>query len=422
MEIKHLDPKTLVPHPQNPRTGHAVDKILTSIKEFGFTNPILIQKGTNRIIAGHGRWKASLQGGVREIPAIEIEITDQKAKALMIADNRINQDSSWDKDILKSLVKELHGDGYDATLTGLNFDDVLRMSVGIKADEDEVIEPPDKPVAKIGDLFILGKHRLMCGDATSTDQFNYLMQDKTADLIFTDPPYNVDYKGDGKKTSKKILNDNQSKEAFRIFLEKSFNLITKHSSDEASFYCCYASKNHIDFEGAVNVAGWEVRNQIIWVKTLASMGWGNYRWKHEPILYSAKKNGSANFYGSRDQYTEWSETLTDEALLKKMKSLIEKEERDGSSTIWRIKRDANYDHPTQKPVQISRLAILNSSKTGDIVLDPFAGSGSTLIAAEESGRICYAMELDPAYCDVIIERFCRVSKLKKEEIYGQLNG
>lgn len=180
---------------------------------------------------------------------------------------------------------------------------------------------------------------------------------------------------------------------------------------EAALYCCYASRTHREFEDALNANGFEVRNQIIWVKKVASMGWGDYRWKHEPILYCHQNESKMNFYGDRKQYTEWTEELSDEELLKQVKKMVEKDEA-GGSTVWRLHREMKYDHPTQKPIKLVSIAVRNSSKRGDIVLDLFGGSGSTLIACEELNRTCYTMELDPKYVDVIIKRYETLTKEK----------
>jgi DNA modification methylase len=223
-------------------------------------------------------------------------------------------------------------------------------------------------------------------------------------MVFTDPPYNVNYSGRGKETSNKIENDNQTEEAFRLFLEKAFENYKSILKPEGGVYVCYASRTHREFEDSLNKANFEVRNQIIWVKLVASMGWGDYRWKHEPIFYCHQKDSKLEFYGDRKQYTQWDEERTDEQLLRMLKSEIKKQE-DGGSTVWRFGREFNYKHPTQKPVQMITKGILNSSKQNDLVADLFLGSGATLIACEKTKRICYGMELLPRYCDLIIKRY-----------------
>ena len=232
-------------------------------------------------------------------------------------------------------------------------------------------------------------------------------------MVFTDPPYNVNYSGQGKDTSTTIQNDNLTEEAFRKLLEGAFENYRATIKSTAGVYVCYASRTHREFEDALNHENFEVRNQIIWVKILASMGWGDYRWKHEPILYCHLKGNSVDFYGDRRQYTEWKEEKNDRQLLKIIKGMIEKQEQ-GNSTVWRFNREFNYKHPTQKPVQMIMKAVFNSSKENDIISDFFLGSGSTLIAAEKTGRICYGMEIDPKYVDVIIKRWESFTEKKAE--------
>ncbi len=203
--------------------------------------------------------------------------------------------------------------------------------------------------------------------------------------------------------------------AFREMLNKWFANYSRVLKESGALYCCYASRTHREFEDALNANGFEVRNQIIWVKKVASMGWGDYRWKHEPILYCHKKGSSLDFYGDRKQYTEWTEELSDEELLKMVKANITKEE-EGASTVWRLHREMKYDHPTQKPVKLVSIAIRNSSKRGDVVLDLFGGSGSTLVAAEELSRTAWIMELDPKYVDVIIKRWEKLSGEKAKKV------
>lgn len=224
-------------------------------------------------------------------------------------------------------------------------------------------------------------------------------------MVFTDPPYNVNYSGSGANTSTTIKNDNMTEEAFRALLAGAFAKYAAHIKRDGGIYVCYASRTHREFEDALNGAGFEVKQQIIWVKKVANMGWGDYRWKHEPILYAHLKGaGKVNFYGDRKQYTEWTEEPSDEELLKMLRAQVTKDEA-GQSTVWRMHREQKYDHPTQKPVKLVAIAIRNSSKRDDIVLDLFGGSGSTLIAADQLNRTCYTMELDPRYVDVIIKRW-----------------
>jgi len=232
-------------------------------------------------------------------------------------------------------------------------------------------------------------------------------------MTFTDPPYNVNYKGVGKKTSRGIENDNMSETQFRTFLTDAFGQMAFHVKPEAGLYTCYASSTHREFEDALNANNFIQKQQIVWVKAAATLGWSDYRWKHELIMYCHNKSSRGKFYGDRTQVTEWKEEKTDGELLDMIKKQIEKDEK-GGSTIWRIKRSKNYDHPTQKPVQLCRVAIRNSSQRGEIVLDPFGGSGSTLIGAEQLKRRCFMMELDPTFVQVIIMRWEQFTGQKAE--------
>ena len=225
-----------------------------------------------------------------------------------------------------------------------------------------------------------------------------------ADLVFTDPPYNVNYSGQGKTTSNTIKNDNMDEGEFRAMLKLWFRSYKIASKADAPLYCCYASRTHREFEDALNANNYEVRSQIIWVKKVASMGWADYRWKHEPILYCHQKGTPTKFYGDRKQYTEWTEEPSDEEILRTVREMVKKDEA-GESTVWRLHREQKYDHPTQKPLKLCSIAIRNSSKRDDIVLDLFGGSGSTLIASDQLNRTCYTMELDPRYVDVIVKRW-----------------
>lgn len=228
----------------------------------------------------------------------------------------------------------------------------------------------------------------------------------------------MDYAGRGKSTSTKIMNDNMDEAEFRTMLGKWFLSYAQSLKETGALYCCYASRTHREFEDAINANGFEVRNQIIWVKKVASMGWGDYRWKHEPILYCHKKGAPLDFFGDRKQYTEWTEEMSDEELLKMVKGMITKEE-EGESTVWRLHREMKYDHPTQKPVKLVSIAIRNSSKRGDVVLDLFGGSFSTMVAAHELSRTCWTMELDARYVDVGIKRMLKLDptlELKRDGV------
>lgn len=282
-------------------------------------------------------------------------------------------------------------------------------------DADEEAAKIDDPVSKIGTVGQLGDHRLMCGSATSLDDVRVLTEGAKMDMVFTDPPYNVDYSGRGKKTSNKILNDKMSPEEFLVFLTDTFASYRVAMKEDASMYVCYASSSHREFENAIEANEFKVKSQIIWVKAVASMGWGDYRWKHEPILYCSLKGKKVPFYGDRSQYSTWETKPSDAELLKEAKRLLE-ESKDDETTVWRLGRDSKYEHPTQKPLQLIERALKNSSEPGENVMDLFGGSGSTLMACQQLGRRCYSMELDPKYVDVIVARWERFTQQKAVQL------
>ena len=404
----------LIPWDKNPRkiSDEQLEQLKRSIEKFNYAAPILID-ADGRIVAGHMRCKALMALGrgdeLLDIRVASRKLTEQEFCELAIRDNANGGD--WDIDrLLEMDLKFLKDIGLDER----TLNTVSRKSRIDQA--EEVPDPPLHPKTKLGDLFRLGDHLLLCGDSTKRESFERLMKDEPhADMVLVDPPYNVNYSGTGKNTSNTIENDNQSEADFRMFLQKAFIELYEFTTEKAAMYCCYASRTHREFEDALNAAGWNVRSQIIWIKTVASMGWSNYRWKHEPIFYCAKEGG-VNFYGDRTNYTEWREELTDEQLLARFKSILEKEETEGDTTIWRVKREVDYKHPTQKPVQLCRIAIANSTTPGQVVLDTFAGSGSTLMACELTRRHARVIELDPKYCDVIIERWEAFTNKKAEKI------
>lgn len=406
MQIHTVDIHSLKPAEYNPRRMNEkqAKDLEDSIKEFDFAEPIIVNKHPGReniIVGGHQRWYIAKKLEHQTIPIVYVDLPLEKEKRLNI---RLNRNlGSWDYGLLAEHYgsDELMGLGFESPEVDKIFD--------MKDDDDDFDADAEAakikdPKAKLGDVYKLGEHRLMCGSSTDSKDMTKLMDGEKADMTFTDPPYNVNYHGRGKTTSRGIENDNMSSDDFRKFLNEAFALMAFHMKPEAGLYTCYASSTHREFEDAINIAGYQQRQQIIWVKNQASMGWGHYRFKHEPILYCNRKGHKSNFYGDRKQVTEWTEHKTDAELLDMIKKQIEKDDK-GGSTTWRIKRSRNYDHPTQKPVQLCRIAIRNSSKRGEIVLDPFAGSGSVLIGAEQLKRRCYTMELDPTFVDVIIMRW-----------------
>ena len=404
IKIVNVEIGKLNPAEYNPRkwTAQAIEDLKKSISEFGFVDPVIANsapKRKNIVIGGHFRLFIAKELGYKSVPVVYVNITDErKEKALNLRLNKNNGD--WDLLLLSKFDEDLLTEiGFDSA----ELDRIFKAGEDKDPDEAPTLRPATK--IKAGDMFKLGEHRLMCGDATRAEDLERLMGDESADMVFTDPPYNVNYSGRGKNTRNKIENDNQTEAAFREFLLKTFHSYRQNSKPNAPLYTCYASRTHREFEDALNENNYEVKNQIIWVKTVASMGWGDYRWKHEPILYCKQRNAKAvGFYGDRMQYTEWRDEISDTELLKRVKAMIVKDEA-GGSTVWHLSRETEYKHPTQKPVALIRIALYNSSKRGELVLDLFGGSGSTLIACETTNRRCATMELDPFYCQCILDRY-----------------
>jgi len=404
MNVQQVPVDELVPADYNPR--HWGDKerrdLTESIKRFGFTQPIIVnsnEKRKNIIVGGNFKHSIAQELKMETVPVFYVDLTEKQERELNLRLNK-NQ-GAFDYDMLSDFTEEMLGDvGFSEKELDMIFDEVGDED---DFDGDKEAAAIEEPEARYGDIYELGGHRLMCGDATNLEDVNLLMDGMRADMVFTDPPYNVNYKGDGENTSNTIKNDNMTSKDFEDFLTKTFKSYKAFTKPKGGSYVCYASRTHREFENALNAAGYSVRNQIIWVKKLASMGWGDYRWKHEPILY-VTQDGGAKYYGDRKQYTEWTEEMSDTELLKHVKRTISKDEK-GGSTVWRMGRESKYDHPTQKPIKLVQIAIRNSSKRGDLVLDLFGGSGSTLIAADKNNRQCFTMELDPKYIDVINKRW-----------------
>lgn len=369
----------LVPYARNART-HSKEQILqlrASLREFGFVNPVIVDKDLN-IIAGHGRILAAKEEGVTEVPCVFAEhLTEAQKRAYILADNRLAMNAGWDEEMLSVEISDLQAADFDVSLLG--FDDaelnkLLGSADDVKDDEFDVDSELQKPaVTKPGDLWLLGKHRLVCGDSTKPETYELLMDGNLANLVVTDPPYNVNYEG----TAGKIKNDNMADEKFYQFLLDAFTLTEKAMAKDASIYVFHADTEGLNFRKAFSDAGFYLSGTCIWKKQSLVLGRSPYQWQHEPVLFGWKKSGKHSWYSDRKQ-----------------------------STIWEFdKPKKNTDHPTMKPVPLLAYPIINSSMTGCIVLDPFGGSGSTLIACEQTGRYCYMTELDEKFCDVIVRRY-----------------
>ena len=410
MKIKVTNIAEIKPYGRNAKRhpDDQVKQIADSIQEFGFNQPIVVDK-EGVIIVGHGRYLAAHLLGLGEVPVLEVDISEDKAKAYRLADNKLNE-SDWDMTLVVSELKELYANNFNIELTG--FSHALLLDTDGK--DDDVPALPLKAKSAVGDLYEMGAHKLLCGDSTKKESYAKLMQNAKADMVFTDPPYNVNYKGSGQKTSTKILNDKMTDASFRVFLIDAFKSMHDAVKGGAGLYIFHSDKTQLIFEDALNVADFHVKNQLIWNKPAGGLGMGDYRSKHEPFFYAGVSGKQPNFYGDRTNVTVIDFQKTEQQLLAwvKREKLAEKE---GRTTIWSMKREPvqDYVHPTQKPVELVIYAIANSSKVDDIVLDPFLGSGSTMIACEKTNRACYGMELDPRYADVIVQRWCEFTGNKK---------
>nr|DAE16778.1 MAG TPA: adenine specific DNA methyltransferase [Siphoviridae sp. ctVii20]DAE19341.1 MAG TPA: adenine specific DNA methyltransferase [Siphoviridae sp. ctezl47] len=382
MQIEKKKVIDLVPADYNPRKDlkpgdKEYEKLKRSIDEFGYVDPLIWNKRTSRLVGGHQRLKVLKDMGIDEVDVVVVDMDEEKEKALNVALNKISGD--WDKDKLMLLITDLQGEDFDVSLTGFDpeeLDDLFKddMKDGVKDDNFDVDKELKKPtMTKPGDLWQLGEHRLLCGDSTKEESYDLLMAGKQANLVITDPPYNVNYQG----SAGKIKNDNMKDDAFYQFLLAAFTNMEKSMADDASIYVFHADTEGLNFRKAFSDAGFYLSGTCIWVKQSLVLGRSPYQWRHEPILFGWKKKGKHCWYAGRKE-----------------------------STIWEFdKPKKNKDHPTMKPIPLLAYPIMNSSMTNSIVLDPFGGSGSTLIACEQTKRICRTIELDEKFCDVIVKRY-----------------
>ena len=382
MVIEKKNTRDLLPAEYNPRKdlkpGDAeYEKLKRSITEFGYVEPVIWNKTTGRVVGGHQRLKVLMDMGITEVECVVVELSEEKEKALNIALNKIS--GEWDKDKLTLLITDLQGTDFDVSLTGFEpaeIDDLFKDSVkdGLKDNDFDVEAELKKPtITKSGDVWILGRHRLICGDSTKDETFDLLMCGKKANLVVTDPPYNVNYEGNAGK----IKNDNMANDAFYEFLLAAFTNMESVMADDASIYVFHADTEGLNFRRAFADAGFYLSGTCIWKKQSLVLGRSPYQWQHEPILFGWKKKGKHLWYTGRKE-----------------------------STIWEFdKPKKNADHPTMKPIALIAYPILNSSMSNTLVLDAFGGSGSTLIACEQTDRTCYTVELDEKFCDVIVKRY-----------------
>jgi len=386
MKTELVKADTLIPYARNPRKNSAaVDKIAASIKEFGWQQPIVVDK-ENVIIAGHTRLLAAQKLGIENVPVHVADLTETQAKAYRLADNRLSEDADWDIEMLGLEIRELDDLGFELDLTGFDNTELANLLIDPdlgETDEDAVPEPPEEPISKPGDLWILGEHRVLCGDSTNIDDVERLMDGEQADMVFTDPPYGMSYgggraagstpKGAKVKAHGMIINDDLTGENLTNLIKDSIASCNAVSKSGAAFYICFTWRTYSEFDNALNEIGIKTKACIVWDKKSIGLGLSDYRPQHEFIFYCG-----GHWYGDKKE-----------------------------SDVWYMSRGSTieYVHPTQKPVELIERALNNSSKGGDVILDLFGGSGSTLIACQKNGRKARLMELDPKYCDVIVKRW-----------------
>lgn len=411
LKVEYVDIDTIKPYKNNAKLHpkEQIEQIKKSIENFGMNDPIGIWN--NEIVEGHGRILACKELGYKQIPVIKLDhLTDEERKSYIIAHNKLTMNSDFDIDILKIELENLKELDFNLELTGFNVDELDNIFQAEEEQEivedDFEVEVPEEPKAKLGDIYQLGNHRLMCGDSTSEEDVAKLMNGEIADLVVTDPPYNVAIENSQGMT---IKNDNMEKSQFLEFLTKAFNCLNISLKKGGAFYVWFASREHINFETALNKNGLEVRQELIWNKNSLILGRQDYQWKHEPCLYGWKDGDSHYFIDDRKQTTVIEDKKPDIKKMKKeeMKKLLEEIYSDKTSTtiINEDKPSVNDLHPTMKPIKLIARQVKNSSKVGEKVLDLFGGSGSTIITCEQLNRKCYTMEYDPKYVDVIINRW-----------------
>ena len=383
-EMQLIATEKLIPYVNNARTHSAeqINKLRSSLREFGFINPVIIDRDFN-VIAGHGRIEAAKAEGISEVPCVFADyLTPAQKKAYILADNRMAMDAGWDEELLRVEIEALQAESFDVGLTGFDeseIADLFETDSEVKDDGFDVDAELEKPpVTKSGDLWLLGNHRLICGDSTKEETYTLLMDGKKANLILTDPPYGVSFKSSDGLT---IQNDSIKGDDFYRFLLQSLTNMVAHLEPGGAAYVFHADTEGLNFRRAFIDAGLHLAGVCIWVKNSLVLGRSDYQWQHEPVLYGFLQNGKHRWYSDRKQ-----------------------------TTIWNYdKPKRNENHPTSKPLDLLGYPICNSSQENAIVLDTFGGSGSTLMACEQLRRICYTMELDEKYASVILRRYAEGS-------------
>lgn len=397
-EMQLVPLEKLVPYVNNARTHSAeqITKLRSSLREFGFINPVIIDRDYG-IIAGHGRAMAAKEEGITEVPCVFVDyLTEAQKKAYILADNRFAQDAGWNEELLRLEIESLQGADFDVSLTGFEEQEIADLFAGeddknAKDDDFDLSAALEKAsFVEQGDIWIVGRHRLMCGDATSAEDVAKLMDGKKANLIVTDPPYGVSFKSSDGLT---IQNDSMKDEEFYTFLYNSFKNMAEHLENGGSAYVFHADTEGLNFRKAFLDAGFHLAGVCIWVKNSLVLGRSDYQWQHEPVLFGWRKGGKHSWYSDRSQ-----------------------------TTIWNYdKPKRNKNHPTSKPLDLLGYPICNSSQENAVVMDTFGGSGSTLMACEQLNRICCMMELDEKYASVILRRYVEDTG-DAENVYVVRNG
>ncbi len=392
------DINRLVPYARNART-HSKEQILqlrSSLREFGFVNPVIVDKDYN-IIAGHGRVLAAKAEGMTEVPCVFVEhLTEAQKKAYILADNRLALNAGWDEELLALEFADLKDLGFDLEVTGFDAAEIEKLFAGsdkdVQDDDFDLTAALEQAAFVLpGDVWTLGRHRLICGDATDAGTVRKLMDGRTANLVLTDPPYNVNFEG---SSGLKIKNDKMSDEQFYAFLLAAFRCFYENLADGGAFYCFHSDSEKVNFFRACVDAGFHYSTTCIWVKNALVLGRGDYQQMHEPVLYAFKDTAKHKWYSDRKQ-----------------------------TTIWNFdKPKKNADHPTSKPLDLLAYPITNSSQANAIVLDTFGGSGSTLIACEQLDRTCFMLELDEIYASVILRRYAEMKQNGGADITCERDG
>lgn len=397
-QMEMVSTNKLIPYVNNARTHSAeqVNKLRSSLREFGFVNPVIVDKDYG-IIAGHGRVLAAKEEGIDEVPCVLVDyLTEAQKKAYIIADNRFAQDAGWDEELLRIEIESLQGEEFDISLTGFEADEIADL---FKDGNDKEVQDDDYDLSAAlekaafvekGDVWTVGRHRLMCGDATSADDVSKLMDGRKANLVLTDPPYGVSFQSsDGLS----IQNDSIKGEEFYQFLLSAMQNMASVLENGSAAYVFHADTEGLNFRKAFVDAGFHLAGCCIWVKNSLVLGHSDYQWQHEPVLYGFLQNGKHPWYSDRKQ-----------------------------TTIWNFdKPKRNKNHPTSKPLDLLAYPISNSTQTNAIVIDTFGGSGSTLMACEQSNRICCTMELDEKYASVILRRYVEDGG-NPDDVYVERNG